>query len=140
MELEDLLAPNSSPIDLRSEDRWGAIDELVSELVATRRIQPNDQAAVAAALKHREMAMTTGIGYEIGIPHASTHLVTEVVGVIGRSRKGINFEALDGKPVKLVVLFLVPAGELKKHLNTLANIARLLQQEDFRQGLWQRLM
>ena len=72
-------------------------------------------AAVAAALKHREMAMTTGIGYEIGIPHASTHLVTEVVGVIGRSRKGINFEALDGKPVKLVVLFLVPAGELKKH-------------------------
>jgi len=49
-----------------------------------------------------------------------------VVGAIGRSRKGVQFDALDGKPVKLVMLFLVPQGQFQKHLHTLANLAKLL--------------
>ena len=76
-----------------------------------------------------------GFRVRIGIPHASTDLVGEVVGAIGRSRKGIQFDALDGKPVKLVMLFLVPQGQFQKHLHTLANPARLLHQQDFGDGL-----
>ncbi len=49
-----------------------------------------------------------------------------MVGAIGRSRKGVQFDALDGKPVKLVMLFLVPQGQFQKHLHTLANLAKLL--------------
>jgi mannitol/fructose-specific phosphotransferase system IIA component (Ntr-type) len=54
--------------------------------------------------------MSTGIGFGIGIPHASTDLISEVVGALGRSKKGINFDALDNQPVNLVMLFLVPQG------------------------------
>lgn len=79
--------------------------------------------------------MSTGIGFGIGIPHASTDSVSEVVYAIGRSKNGINFDALDTKPVFLVVLFLVPQGQFQKHLHTLANIAKLLHKADFRQSL-----
>ena len=56
---------------------------------------------------------------------------------LGRSPKGVNFEALDNQPVKLVMLFLVPQGQFQKHLHTLANIAKLLHKADFRQALEQ---
>ena len=75
------------------------------------------------------------IGFGIGIPHASTDLIYEVVGAFGRSQKGINFDALDNQPVKLVMLFLVPQGQFQKHLHTLANIAKLLHKHELRQAL-----
>jgi mannitol/fructose-specific phosphotransferase system IIA component (Ntr-type) len=81
--------------------------------------------------------MSTGIGYGIGIPHASTDLIQEVVGAFGRSKTGIDFEALDNQRVTLVVLFLVPLGQFQKHLHTLADIAKLLHQRELRQALEQ---
>ena len=81
--------------------------------------------------------MSTGIGFGIGIPHASTDLIPEVVGALGRSGKGINFDALDNQPVNLVMLFLVPQGQFQRHLHTLASIAKLLHIKEFRQELEQ---
>jgi mannitol/fructose-specific phosphotransferase system IIA component (Ntr-type) len=81
--------------------------------------------------------MSTGIGYGIGIPHASTDLIPEVIGALGRSKKGVNFDALDNQPVNLVMLFLVPQGQFQKHLHTLANIAKILHKAEFRQALEQ---
>ena len=69
--------------------------------------------------------------------HASTDLIPEVVGALGRSRKGINFDALDNQPVNFVMLFLVPQGQFQKHLHTLANIAKILHKAEFRQALEQ---
>ena len=86
----------------------------------------------AAAIKKRESAMSTGIGFGIGLPHASTDAISEVVGTIGRSSEGIQFEAVDGQPVNLVLLFLVPQGQFQKYLHTLANIAKLLNRAEFR--------
>ena len=60
-----------------------------------------------------------------------------MVGALGRSVEGIDFEALDNQPVNLVVLFLVPQGQFHKHLHTLANIAKLLHNKEFRQSLEQ---
>jgi mannitol/fructose-specific phosphotransferase system IIA component (Ntr-type) len=79
--------------------------------------------------------MSTGIGFGIGIPHASTDLIYEVVGALGRSARGVNFDALDSQPVNLVVLFLVPQGQFQKHLHTLAEIAKLLHRKEFRKML-----
>jgi len=64
-------------------------------------------------------------------------LIYEVVGALGRSKAGVNFDALDNQPVKLVMLFLVPQGQFQKHLHTLANIAKFLHKPDFRQALEQ---
>src|SRR5437899_6686187 len=137
MDLADILSKEQIIPDLRATNRWEAIDELIGNLVATGKIQPGDREAVTAAVKKRETSMSTGIGFGIGIPHASTDLIFEVVGALGRSKTGVNFEALDNQPVKLVMLFLVPQGQFQKHLHTLANIAKLLHKAEFRQALEQ---
>ncbi len=135
MELGDILSREQIITDLRATNRWEAIDELIDNLVATRKIKPEHREAIAAVIKKRESSMSTGIGFGIGIPHASTDLIEEVVGALGRSTKGVNFDALDNQPVNLVMLFLVPQGQFQKHLHTLANIAKLLHKADFRQAL-----
>jgi len=122
---------------MEAADRWAAIDELVANLIATRRVNAGDREAITAVVKKRESSMSTGIGFGIGIPHASTDLIPDVVGALGRSSKGVNLDALDNQPVNLVMLFLVPQGQFQKHLHTLANIAKLLHIKEFRQELEQ---
>jgi mannitol/fructose-specific phosphotransferase system IIA component (Ntr-type) len=135
MDLGDILSKEQILPDLRATTRWEAIDELIENLVATGKIKAEHRDSVAAVVRKRETSMSTGIGFGIGIPHASTDLINEVVGALGRSRAGVNFDALDNQPVHLVMLFLVPQGQFQKHLHTLANIAKLLHRADFRQAL-----
>ncbi|SPE52247.1 putative PTS IIA-like nitrogen-regulatory protein PtsN [Verrucomicrobia bacterium] len=137
MELGDILSKEQIITSMRAANRWEAIDELINNLVATGRIKPEHHDAIAAVVKKRESSMSTGIGFGIGIPHASTDLISEVVGSLGRSQQGVNFDALDNQPVNLVMLFLVPQGQFQKHLHTLANIAKLLHRAEFRQALEQ---
>lgn len=135
MNLGDILQKEQIIPDLQATTRWEAIDELIDNLVVTGKIKVADRQAIAAVVKKRETSMSTGIGFGIGIPHASTDLIYEVVGAFGRSKKGVNFDALDNQPVNLVMLFLVPQGQFQKHLHTLANIAKLLHKKEFRQAL-----
>jgi mannitol/fructose-specific phosphotransferase system IIA component (Ntr-type) len=137
MDLGDILSKQQIIIDLRAANRWDAIDELIDNLVVTAKIKAEDRDPIAAVVRKREASMSTGIGFGIGIPHASTDLIYEVVGALGRSIKGVNFDALDNQPVHLVMLFLVPQGQFQKHLHTLANIAKLLHKAEFRQALEQ---
>ena len=135
MDLGDILSEEQIITDLQAGTRWEAIDELIKNLVATGKIKPEHHDAISAVVKKRESSMSTGIGFGIGIPHASTDLIYEVVGSLGRSKKGVNFDSLDNQPVNLVMLFLVPQGQFQKHLHTLANIAKLLHRAEFRQAL-----
>ena len=135
MNLGDILSPALVISEMQASNRWEAIDELINKLVDTGKIKPESRDQIAAVVKKRETSMSTGIGFGIGIPHASTDLIYEVVGAFGRSKMGVSFDALDNQPVKLVMLFLVPQGQFQKHLHTLANIAKLLHKTEFRQSL-----
>jgi len=138
MELDGFFGPKPNVIDLHAENRWEAIDELIAALIANHQIKAEHRDAITASVKKRESSMSTGIGFGFGLPHASTDLVSDVVVVVGCSRKGVQFDALDGKSVNLVILFLVPQGEFRKHVNTLANLAKLLHRDDFREALRRR--
>ncbi len=152
MNLADILQKDQIVPDLKASNRWEAIEELISTLVSCGKIRPEDREQITAVVKARDNKMSTGIGFGVGIPHASTDLISEVIGAFGRSRKkvsaaeaaargwsetakGINFDALDNQPVNLVMLFLVPQGQFQKHLHTLASIAKRLHNKDFRQAL-----
>lgn len=137
MELADILTQEQITTDLQATNRWEAIDELIALLVKAGKIKAEHRDAIAAVVKKRETSMSTGIGFGIGIPHASTDLIGEVTGAMGRSVKGVNFDALDNQPVHLVMLFLVPQGQFQRHLHTLANIAKLLHRKELRQALEQ---
>lgn len=117
-------------VELQAADRWQAIDELLDHLVRNKEIRAEDRPAIAESVKKRESSVSTGIGGGIGLPHAATDLVQGLVLIIGRSRDGIQFDSADGQPVKKVALFLVPQNQLQQHVNTLANILKLLQTID----------
>jgi mannitol/fructose-specific phosphotransferase system IIA component (Ntr-type) len=135
MILADMLRPELVLPEMQAADRWEAIDELIGHLVTHGRIRPEHREAIAGVVKRRETSMSTGIGFGVGIPHASTDLIGEVTGAFGRSAGGISFDALDGQPVKLVMLFLVPQGQFQRHLHTLAEIAKMLHKPELRQSL-----
>ena len=135
MELADLLTKEQVVTELKATDRWEAIEELIELLVNNGHVKSEHREAVLSVVKKREISMSTGIGFGIGIPHASTDLVEEVTGAFGRSKNGVNFDALDNQPVTLVMLFLVPQGQFQKHLHTLAKIAKVLHKKEFRKML-----
>jgi len=133
--LGDLLSETQIILDLRATDRWEAIDELVANLVQAGNVKPEDRDAVIGAVRKREFSMSTGIGFGVGVPHAASELVRQPVAAFGRSKKKINFDSLDGKPVSLVILFLIPRGQIQQHLHTMSGIARLMQKPDLREAL-----
>ena len=135
MELADFLTKKQVVTDLKASDRWEAIEELIDLLVDSGQIKPDHREAIVSIVKKRETSMSTGIGFGIGIPHASTDLIDNVTGAFGRSKDGVNFDALDNQLVNLVMLFLVPQGQFQKHLHTLAKIAKMLHKKEFRKSL-----
>ena len=135
MELADFLTKEQVVTDLKASDRWEAIEELIGLLVDSGQIKSDHREAIVSIVKKRETSMRTGIGFGIGIPHASSDLIDNVTGAFGRSKDGVNFDALDNQPVNLVMLFLVPQGQFQKHLHTLAKIAKMLHKKEFRKSL-----
>ena len=135
MTLNEIIKDDHVIHELKADNRWEAIDELIDKLVASGAIRKAEREPILDDVRKRETSMSTGIGFGIGIPHASTDLIDEAIGAIGRSKDGIDFDALDNQPVTLVVLFLVPKGQFQKHLHTLANIAKCLHNPEFRKSL-----
>lgn len=135
MNLGDILTARQIVPELKATSRWEAIEELIGVLVESGRIRPEDREPVTSVVKKREQSMSTGIGFGIGIPHASTDVIHEVIAAFGRSKRGVNFDALDNQPVHLVTLFLVPQGQFQRHLHTLAGIAKVLRRDDFLKAL-----
>ena len=135
MDLGNLLTVEQIIPQMKATERWGAIVELVDVLVKVGKVKPEDHEVVLAALKQREETMSTGIGFSIAIPHASSDRVKEVVAAFGRSSTGIEFDSLDNAPVKFIVLFVVPRDQFQMHLRTLAAIAKLLNDRTVRESL-----
>jgi len=133
--LGNLLCESQIIPDLRATNRWEAIDELLTSLVGAGRVKAEDRDAIMGAVRKREMSMSTGIGHGIGVPHAATELVHEPAAAFGRSSGKINFDSLDGGPVNLVILFLVPRSQLQQHLHTMSDIAKMFRSVDIRTAL-----
>lgn len=129
MLLDKVFNPKAVNIDLKSEDKDEVFEELIEELVS---VNPSlDRSVALAAVKEREAKMSTGIMSGIAVPHAKTSAVTDVQGAIGISRSGIDYDALDGKPVHLIVLILSGADSTELHLRVLKRLARLLKNSEF---------
>ena len=135
MTLANLLSESQIIPEMAAKERWQAIQELVDRLVESGKIDHADQEAIIDSIRQREETMSTGIGFGIAIPHASSSKVGEVVAAFGRSTTGIQFDALDGAPVFFIVLFVVPKDQFQTHLRTLAAIAKFLNDKTVREEL-----
>lgn len=125
MKLAKLLSADQIILDMKSVEHWPAIVELVEHLVAVGKLPATLKDEVLAALKTREDQVSTGIGSGVAIPHAFSDELGEVTAIFGRSKTGIDFEAIDNAPVHFIILFIVPRKDYHLHLRTLAAIAKM---------------
>jgi mannitol/fructose-specific phosphotransferase system IIA component (Ntr-type) len=135
MTLANLLSAGQVLPEMKAASRWDAISELLDALVDAGKISAADRDAVWESVKQREQTMSTGIGFGIAIPHASSDKVDEVVAAFGRSKTGVEFDSLDSQPVFFIVLFVVPKDQFQTHLRTLAAIAKFLNDKVVRDEL-----
>ncbi len=131
MKLGDIIPEGGILDDLKSVEKEDVIKEMVQALVKTGRIEENTQGKVIKALMDREELGSTGIGAGVAVPHAKHDSISDLVGAFGRSKKGINFDALDGEPVHILFLLLSSKSASGAHLEALAYISRLVRDEKF---------
>src|SRR5260370_39649896 len=94
MTLGSLLSVDQIVPEMKSTERWAAIVELIDLLVEKGAVRKADRESVLAALRQREETMSTGIGFGIAIPHASSNCVNEVVAAVGRVSAGSKIDSL----------------------------------------------
>ncbi len=113
----------------------GSKRAVITELASLLHTLDPDQ--VLEAIMAREQLGSTGIGYGVAIPHCRIAGLTHPIIALARHPEGVDFDSIDGEPVHLVVMLLVPEESPSAHLELLARLARLLQKEDFRRKLMQ---
>jgi len=129
MKITDFIGIKGIKLDLEATDKEGVLKELVDLLAEVKDI--GDKKSILKALIERENLGSTGIGQGIAIPHGKTDKVDGLVAVLGISRKGVNYEALDGEPVYILFLLVAPKDTAGPHLKALAQISRLLRDSYF---------
>jgi len=135
MKIGDILTKDTVKVDLEKTDKSGVVGELVDLLVSADKVPGKDKKKVIGVILEREELGSTGIGQGIAIPHGKCGYVRDLVIALGISRKGIDFDSLDGEPVYIVFLLLATTSSAGPHLKALAHISRLLKDEFFRQTL-----
>jgi PTS system fructose-specific IIC component/PTS system nitrogen regulatory IIA component len=129
MFLREVFPVDLIKIDLEAEDKEEAFEELVDHFCQVEKINAREE--ILDALRDRETKMSTGIHKGIAVPHGKTNAVDEVYGVLGISRKGIDYDALDGEPVYILFMVLAPPADSEKHLRILKRMAELLESPHF---------
>ncbi|MBX3375746.1 MAG: PTS sugar transporter subunit IIA [Phycisphaeraceae bacterium] len=135
MNLLDILTVESIRAPLAASDKRGVIDELVDVLAVNKRVV--DAAALKEAVWTREQTRTTGIGHGLAIPHGKAPGLPALAMAIGKPAKPMDFQAIDGQPVRLVVLLASPPDRTSDHIQALARISRLMTMDDFRSRIYE---
>lgn len=133
LKILDFLDPSAVTVELMSTTKKGVLEELVALLANGQKVK--DAKATVDVLLEREKLGSTGIGQGIAIPHAKTEQAAAVGAAFGLSRRGVQFDALDGEPVYIFFLLVAPPDAAGLHLKALARISRLLKDKFFRQSL-----
>lgn len=133
MDISSFLTEGRILLDLDAPSKDEALDELLAALAGAAEINDFDQ--YVADVRSREALGSTGIGDGLAFPHARSNAVDKLVIVFGRSRSGIEFDAIDGKPVHLIFLMAAPNADLSIYLKVLAHVSLLLRRESLRQAL-----
>ena len=129
MKLYQYLSEDSIRVRLQSGQKEQAIAELAG-LLKDHPAMEDFQKFLSGVLE-REKESTTGIGGGVAVPHARTDSVKDFVAAIGLAPEGIDFQAVDGQPVKLIVLMGVPSHKINGYLKLLAHLSLLFKQHDF---------
>lgn len=137
MKLSDIMVTEAIIPELNAKARDEAIIELVESLASVGVIAKKNVKDITKAVLERESQATTGIGKGVALPHAKLRGIKKPIGTIGRSSEGIDFAALDSKPVYSVILLLSSPDNPDEHLQAMETIFKHVQRDIFRKFLRQ---
>ena len=134
MKITDFVDKDHMELELKAKTKEQVLDELVDIAVATGRVKDSNE--ILRAVIERENLCSTGFENGVAIPHprqGHPDVVENLVAVFGRSKDGIDFEALDSEPVYIFFLLCAPTDS--EHLKALAKLSRFLKRKAFRERL-----
>jgi nitrogen PTS system EIIA component len=133
MKIDDILKKESIIVDLVGINK----DEVLREITGFLQSQDliKNKEILLDSLIEREKLGSTGIGENVAIPHGKSDEISQIVTVFARSLKGVDFEALDQKPVHFVCMVIAPSNSTGQHLKALARISRIFKNENLRDGI-----
>lgn len=131
--LTKVFSQKAITVSLQSTDKDEVLEELVEQLI---QAYPDlDRTKILNAIIERESKMSTGIGKGIAVPHGKTSAVSGIVGAVGISKTGIDFDSLDGKPVNLFFMILSSPDECEAHLQAMKQLSQMLCSGEYSQAL-----
>jgi mannitol/fructose-specific phosphotransferase system IIA component (Ntr-type) len=131
MKFADFVSVEAIRAELTAEDKPGVIRELAEALQEAGKIAANEVDSIVKAVMKREELGSTGIGRGVAVPHTKHPSVDRLVGTVGVSPEGVDFDSLDGEKVQLFFLLISPPDRPGDHLRALENISRQLRDETF---------
>ncbi|MEI8214166.1 MAG: PTS sugar transporter subunit IIA [Planctomycetota bacterium] len=131
MKFSVFISPKAIRSELTSSTKEGVIAELVDALVSAGDIKAADKDDIVKAILKREELGSTGIGRGVAVPHTKHASVEKLIGTVGVSAEGLDFESLDGQKASLFFLLVSPPDRPGDHLRALENISRQLRDDQF---------
>jgi PTS system fructose-specific IIC component len=122
---------------VEAAEKTAALQSMLEFAVGADRLAKRDLGAVQKALLERESKGSTGIGNGVAVPHVKGKEVKAMSLVLGRSKAGIQYQAIDGRPVHSVFMILAPLDQAESHLQALRWISTLARNSDFRRFMLQ---
>lgn len=129
MILGEIFNPKNICLNLESTEKYEVFEELVDKLVSANASIKRE--SIVDAICEREQLMSTGIKEGIALPHCKTDQVSNVTGILGVSKGGIEYDSLDNKPVHLVFMILTPTDSSDFHLRVLRHLANVIEAPGF---------
>ena len=135
MKISEFLCSKAVTSELKATTKKEVIEELVDHLVKAGAIDKKIRAKLVEVLLAREALGSTAIGQGVAIPHGKCEHVSKLTAALGISKKGIDFDSLDGEPAYIFFLLAAPMDSAGPHLKALQRITRLLKDKYFRDNL-----
>lgn len=131
MKFSDFIFTAAIKADVAADNKPGVIRELVESLATNGAIKAGETEGIIAAIMKREELGSTGIGRGVAVPHTKHGSVDRLIGAVGVSGEGVDFNSLDGEKVHLFFLLISPPDRPGDHLRALENISRQLRDDTF---------
>jgi mannitol/fructose-specific phosphotransferase system IIA component (Ntr-type) len=131
MKLSDFVIREAVLPDLVASTKEEVIREMVASLRTDGHVKNGDEEGLVKAILKREEQGTTGIGRGVAVPHTKHASASRLIGTVALSRKGIDFQSLDGDPVHILFLLVSPSDRPGDHLRALETISRHLRTDVF---------
>ena len=133
MSIGELLTEDLIDLEVKGDDKYRVIEQLLDLLVKAGKVKDKQQAL--QDLIEREQYLSTGLENGLAVPHAKTSAVDGLLVSFGLSREGVEFDSVDGKPAHFIFLVLSPRETSGPHIRALAQITRNFRDPEIPQRL-----